>query len=363
MIRYLRESDPDGTRRAELGDKAIEVEYLLYAPNQVPKDFTSILLWGEKVERAYPYEAGYGAGRFGEQPHAPEEDYRRAYHSRQPPVPIPAPAPAALPPLDPELIRSIMPPYQPPPPPYPPRRDPYYRPYPRPPGYGDYQYPAPPAYSQYSGPERYYPQPGYPEPGRRPYYPAEPYSPSRPYQPEAPTASYYRGESAAPIPPNPAAAQGYVSGPVNLEQYYNPGAYVPPPIPKYQPEAPAAAGPTKSPREGRKNAIEDMYEQVWSGFFTRSKLHRVGVDAYLVSGNVADHLTDYNLNISHRTTLEEAAKVSSAVVGVVAFTSQNETQNVLFGGYVDYFSGKERVLRVMCNYGNRSDSSTSGTTS
>ena len=89
--------------------------------------------------------------------------------------------------------------------------------------------------------------------------------------------------------------------------------------------------------------IEELYDHVWSGFITRNKKHRVGVDAYLAWGDVAELLTDYNLNISHRTALEEARRISSAVQGVVAFTSQNETQNDIFDSYIDYFASKERV--------------------
>jgi hypothetical protein len=101
--------------------------------------------------------------------------------------------------------------------------------------------------------------------------------------------------------------------------------------------------PPQPEHAGNFRTIEELYDHVWSGFITRNKKHRVGVDVYLAWGEIADLLTDYNLNISHRTALEEARRISSAVQGVVAFTSQNETQNQLFDSYIEYFASKQRV--------------------
>jgi len=102
--------------------------------------------------------------------------------------------------------------------------------------------------------------------------------------------------------------------------------------------------PQVKPEESKKEiVIADELEHVWSGFITRNKQNRVGVDAYAVSGDVSEFFTDYNLNISHRTSLEELTKIGPAVLGMVAFTSQNETQNSNFASYVDYFNKKERA--------------------
>ena len=44
-------------------------------------------------------------------------------------------------------------------------------------------------------------------------------------------------------------------------------------------------------------------------FITRNKQHRVGVDAYRVSGTIDEkHLESYNLNVSHRATMEEVKR-------------------------------------------------------
>jgi len=52
--------------------------------------------------------------------------------------------------------------------------------------------------------------------------------------------------------------------------------------------------------EMQKSAVE-MDNAFWSGFITKSKKNRVGVDAHLIYGkDIA--LSDYNLNINFRTT-------------------------------------------------------------
>ncbi len=44
-------------------------------------------------------------------------------------------------------------------------------------------------------------------------------------------------------------------------------------------------------------------------FITRNKQHRVGVDAYRVSGIVDEkYLEVYNLNVSHRATMDEVKR-------------------------------------------------------
>ena len=81
-------------------------------------------------------------------------------------------------------------------------------------------------------------------------------------------------------------------------------------------------------------------EHFWSGFITRNKQHRVGVDATLVSGEEIS-LVEYNLNISHRTVYEEVLKKKPKAVAV--FTPSNETQNNIFADYITYFNEKQRA--------------------
>ncbi len=81
-------------------------------------------------------------------------------------------------------------------------------------------------------------------------------------------------------------------------------------------------------------------EHFWSGFITRNKQHRVGVDATLVSGEEIS-LVEYNLNISHRTVYDEVLKKKPKAIAV--FTPSNETQNNIFVDYINYFNEKQRA--------------------
>lgn len=54
--------------------------------------------------------------------------------------------------------------------------------------------------------------------------------------------------------------------------------------------------------------LDDDDKNIWSGFLTRNKQHRVLIEAYEVSGEnnnlyLADH--DHNLNVSHRTNYDD----------------------------------------------------------
>lgn len=81
-------------------------------------------------------------------------------------------------------------------------------------------------------------------------------------------------------------------------------------------------------------------EHFWSGFITRNKQHRVGVDATLISGEEIS-LIEYNLNISLRTVYEEVLKKKPKAVAI--FTPSNETQNTIFLDYINYFNEKQRA--------------------
>jgi len=61
--------------------------------------------------------------------------------------------------------------------------------------------------------------------------------------------------------------------------------------------------------DSKKDKADIYSNAIWSGFITKSKKNRVGVDAILVKGD--DNIlkdTEYNLNISHRTTYDEVFK-------------------------------------------------------
>ena len=81
---------------------------------------------------------------------------------------------------------------------------------------------------------------------------------------------------------------------------------------------------------------------VWSGFITRSKNYRVGIDATLVQGN-ADCFpaSQYHINISHRVQLSEVFKFEH--LAIVTLEASNETQQEAFQEYVRYFSQKQRA--------------------
>lgn len=69
--------------------------------------------------------------------------------------------------------------------------------------------------------------------------------------------------------------------------------------------------------------FEDDERNVWSGFVTRNKAHRVLMEAYVIgdpyTSNVMSYISDqdHNLNVSHRTTFEDLER--HPVQGVVAF--------------------------------------------
>lgn len=77
---------------------------------------------------------------------------------------------------------------------------------------------------------------------------------------------------------------------------------------------------------------------VWSGFMTRSKAYKVGIDATLVKGN-PDFLSEvYHVNISHRAHFDDAVKYHQ--LGVVTLEPSNELQLKTFNKYIDYFRTK-----------------------
>lgn len=98
-----------------------------------------------------------------------------------------------------------------------------------------------------------------------------------------------------------------------------------------------------------KNEFESQYsledenlKQLWSGFLTKNKKDKVCVDAYQIRHECSHFFTsEFNLNVSHRTQFEEIMK--RPIIGVIAFSPQNETQIENFQEYINYFKEKDRA--------------------
>ncbi len=52
----------------------------------------------------------------------------------------------------------------------------------------------------------------------------------------------------------------------------------------------------------------DNHEIIWSGYITKNKQGRVGVDAIVNKGDDSVFQGDFNLNISHRAPFDEVLK-------------------------------------------------------
>lgn len=79
----------------------------------------------------------------------------------------------------------------------------------------------------------------------------------------------------------------------------------------------------------------------WSGFITRNKLLRVGVDMKLIRQNKLNKdvsLNEYHLNVSHRANFEEAFKKEPSAL--VVLTASNDINKEIFTEYVKYFKEK-----------------------
>lgn len=100
----------------------------------------------------------------------------------------------------------------------------------------------------------------------------------------------------------------------------------------------------------RDYSLEDEnLKQLWSGFITKNKKDRVCVDAYQIRNDCGQFFNnEFNLNVSHRTQFDEIMK--RTIIGIVAFSPQNETQCQIFDTYIEYFFGKQRVGVVNLRY-------------
>lgn len=67
-------------------------------------------------------------------------------------------------------------------------------------------------------------------------------------------------------------------------------------------------------RKSKTDIFEEDERNVWSGFVTRNKAHRVLMEAYVVgdleSNKVMSYISDedHNLNVSHRTNFDDVDK-------------------------------------------------------
>lgn len=79
----------------------------------------------------------------------------------------------------------------------------------------------------------------------------------------------------------------------------------------------------------------------WSGFLTKCKKNRLGVDSYLLAGEdgFVNDLLDSYLNISHKTTFDEV--LGKTALAVVAFLPTNPLNKKVYSEYYGYFREKK----------------------
>ncbi|CAG9314079.1 unnamed protein product [Blepharisma stoltei] len=78
---------------------------------------------------------------------------------------------------------------------------------------------------------------------------------------------------------------------------------------------------------------------IWSGFLSRSKRHKVGVDIYLIKGHFELPSSVYHLDIPFRSPFP----VSHRPLALLKLESSNNTQDDLFKTCIEYFSNKHRA--------------------
>jgi hypothetical protein len=79
----------------------------------------------------------------------------------------------------------------------------------------------------------------------------------------------------------------------------------------------------------------------WSGFLTRNKKNRVGVDLRLLTKMPLDHL-DFVLNVSHRGDIDDGlTRPNQFVVG--KFRASDSINQPAFSEYIRYFQEKGRA--------------------
>ena len=80
---------------------------------------------------------------------------------------------------------------------------------------------------------------------------------------------------------------------------------------------------------------------IWSGFFSRNRTKRVGVDAYLINGDISIDHKQFHIDIPYRVPIPN--KSMYTVKALLIFEAENCTQVEKFREYVKYFSYKERA--------------------
>ncbi|CAG9315778.1 unnamed protein product [Blepharisma stoltei] len=78
---------------------------------------------------------------------------------------------------------------------------------------------------------------------------------------------------------------------------------------------------------------------IWSGFLSRSKKYKVGVDANLLKGCFELPSSVYHLDIPFRSPFP----VNKKPIALLRLESSNNTQDDLFKTYIEYFSNKHRA--------------------
>ena len=128
------------------------------------------------------------------------------------------------------------------------------------------------------------------------------------------------------------------------EQYLN----YPPPTdqssspPPVQPVTQTVSTVTTEPEQRKEQGLD----VVWSGFMSRTKKPRVGVDAILLSGSESCIPANlHHLSISHRVPWSELMKHKA--LALMALEASNETYQESFNEYARYFAEKERAGYIM----------------
>ena len=98
----------------------------------------------------------------------------------------------------------------------------------------------------------------------------------------------------------------------------------------------------ETPYERDFSLENENLHHAWSGFLSKNKEKKAGVDAYQLRNECADLFgKEFNLNITHRTQFEEIFK--RKILGVIVFSPNNETQSSIFEEYIKYFEEKSRA--------------------
>lgn len=128
--------------------------------------------------------------------------------------------------------------------------------------------------------------------------------------------------------------------PDQFPSYPKPQDSLPSPPPATVIQMPSQYVPEQEPHK------EIGLDVVWSGFMSRTKKPRVGVDAILLSGSESCIPANlHHLSISHRVPWSELTK--HKVLAMMALEASNETYQDSFNEYAHYFAEKERAGYIL----------------